>query len=502
MKKIGLTGILWFFFSIGIGLNAQSENALRFAEMIDTIRLFETLDILASDSFEGRKAGKQGETAAADYIADRLQKYGIKKAPRNSYFQPISYYEQSYVKKHFYAGDVDFSDHYYYYNSYGQANIIESNEVIFIGYGAISDHYDDLSGLDIKDKVVMMLSGNPCDKNGDPYTRTSKVNWIDAVKELSPKAVLVIREGFMPFTDLSSYSPYSFYVEAGEKKIPDIRINEELANILLSPVNKTVKQIIYETERYGKPQSASIQYPLKIYGERAFRSTGSSNVIGYIEGSEFKNEYIVVTAHYDHEGKDNNVIYNGADDNASGVSSVLEMARIFALAKKAGKGPKRSIVFLFPTAEEAGLFGSYHYVNNPVFSLNKTVACVNIDMLGRIDKIYENRTDDYVYVSSHSEMSGTLPIRLEEINKGSYKLTTDYKYSTPGDPERYFERSDQYNFATKNIPSVFFTSGDHEDYHRSTDDTDKINFKALQKRTQLVFLFIWSLADSSDHFTK
>jgi Zn-dependent M28 family amino/carboxypeptidase len=157
---------------------------------------------------------------------------------------------------------------------------------------------------------------------------------------------------------------------------------------------------------------------------------------------------------------------------------------------------------LFPTAEEAGLYGSFHYVNNPIFPLEKTVACVNLDMLGRVDKKFENITDDYVYISNHNDMSGTLVQRLEDVNKASYDLTLDYKYSTPGDPEHFFERSDQYNFAVRDIPSIFLTSGDHDDYHRPTDDTEKINFKALQKRTQLAFLFIRDLANSSDYFTK
>ncbi|MCL1943028.1 MAG: M28 family peptidase [Candidatus Azobacteroides sp.] len=475
---------------------AQFDIAFKFAEKIDSVRLHETLGILASDSLEGRGTGESGEIKSSAFLSMYLQRIGIQKIDQKSYLQPISMYRQTSVPKHFLIEGNDFPDRYRYFNEFAQDSIIKTDSIFFIGYGASSENYNDLAGFDIKGKVVMMFSGTPYNKFGHAYTFPD-AEWSDNVFKRLPKAVLIVRNDFSPFYDYSRRSvPENIYISDENKaKIPEIMINEALANRILSPVNKTVKQISYEIERDGIPQSVAIRNPITISGETQYQSTGSNNIIGYIPGNKFTEEYIVVSAHYDHVGKGYDEIYNGADDNASGVSSVLEIARLFAEAKKSGKGPDRSLVFLFPAAEESGLCGSDYYVRHPLVPLAKTIACVNLDMLGRIDDKYENITNDYVYVITHKTKSGTLKDKLEEINRLSYRLQLDYTHTSPDDPEQYFERSDQYHFARNNIPSIFFSSGEHADYHKPSDDADKINFAALQKRTKLAFLLIWELAN-------
>jgi len=219
----------------------------------------------------------------------------------------------------------------------------------------------------------------------------------------------------------------------------------------------------------------------------------SENILAFIEGSEKPDEIIVISAHYDHVGTQNGVVYNGADDDGSGTVAVMEIAKAFQSAKKAGNGPKRSILFLHVTGEEHGLFGSEFYSDNPVFPLANTVVDLNIDMIGRDDP--ENRGKNYVYVIGSEMLSSELKVINEAANKKTVNLELNYKYDDPKDPQRLYYRSDHYNFAKNNIPVAFYFDGIHEDYHKPTDDVEKIDYSMLQKRTQLVFATAWEIAN-------
>ncbi|WP_422103947.1 M28 family metallopeptidase [Winogradskyella sp.] len=223
--------------------------------------------------------------------------------------------------------------------------------------------------------------------------------------------------------------------------------------------------------------------------------SASQNVIAYIEGSEFPDEYIYISAHSDHEGIVDGKIYAGADDNGSGTAAVFEMAEAFKLASKDGYGPKRSVVFLHVTAEEVGLHGSRYYTAHPIFPIENTVSTLNIDMIGRIDERHEDN-EDYIYVIGADRVSTELHFIIQEANSNFVNLDLDYKYNEDSDPNRYFYRSDHYNFALKDIPVVFFFNGEHEDYTKPTDTADKINYPLLEKRTKLIFATAWYLANS------
>lgn len=222
----------------------------------------------------------------------------------------------------------------------------------------------------------------------------------------------------------------------------------------------------------------------------------SENILAYIPGSEKPNEVIVISAHYDHVGVKDGVVYNGADDDASGNVAILEIAKAFQNAKKVGAGPKRSILFLHVTGEERGLLGSDYYTQNPVFPLANTVVNLNIDMIGRCDP--ENCGKDYVYVIGSDMLSSDLKKISENANSTNTNLELNYKYDDPKDPQRLYYRSDHYNFAKNGIPVAFYFDGIHEDYHQPTDDPDKIDYSALQKRTQLIFATAWELANRKD----
>ncbi|MGS0747517.1 M28 family metallopeptidase [Halpernia sp. GG3] len=238
--------------------------------------------------------------------------------------------------------------------------------------------------------------------------------------------------------------------------------------------------------------------PADYMNKKSSRETfnDSANILAFIKGSEKPEEVVVVSAHYDHVGMKGGVVYNGADDDGSGTVAVMQIAEAFNRAVKEGYGPKRSILFLHVTGEEHGLFGSSFYADNPVFSLANTVADLNIDMIGRDD--IENRGQNYVYVIGSEMLSKELKTINEVANASTNQLKLNYKYDDPKDPQRLYYRSDHYNFAKKGIPVAFFFDGIHEDYHKPTDDPEKINYILLAKRAQLIFATAWELANRND----
>jgi Zn-dependent M28 family amino/carboxypeptidase len=187
-------------------------------------------------------------------------------------------------------------------------------------------------------------------------------------------------------------------------------------------------------------------------------------------------------------------VYNGADDDGSGTVALLEIAQAFEIAKKEGHGPKRSILFLHMTGEEHGLLGSSYYSEHPLFPMAKTITDINIDMIGRHDE-FHNESSNYVYLIGSDYLSTDLFNICEAANKNYVNLSLDYKFNDRADPNRFYYRSDHYNFAKNGIPSVFLFSGVHADYHKPTDEVDKIEFEALKKRTQLAFSIAWELAN-------
>ncbi len=231
------------------------------------------------------------------------------------------------------------------------------------------------------------------------------------------------------------------------------------------------------------------------YLKNVFKSkyVKGENVLGYIEGTDLKDELLIITAHYDHLGMHDSVVFNGADDDGSGTVAVLEIAEAFMLAKKNGKGPRRSVLIMPVSGEEKGLLGSKYYTDHPIYPLESTIANLNIDMIGRVDEYHTN--GDYVYLIGSDKLSTELHNISEEVNKKHFNLELDYTFNSEDDPNRYYYRSDHYNFAKNNIPVIFYFNGVHEDYHQITDTVDKIDFQKIQKISRLVFLTAWELAN-------
>jgi hypothetical protein len=330
-------------------------------------------------------------------------------------------------------------------------------------------------------KKILFLSlialGTSC-KNGALVTSNKNVDPTQYMKTITTedlkKHLYIIAADSMDGRETGS---------AGQKKAGRYLISQYQKNEVSFPKGAT---------SYYQPIPAA--YLNKKYGGNL---GDSENIWAFIEGSEKPNEIVVVSAHYDHVGTKDGEVYNGADDDGSGTVALLELAQAFQIAKKEGHGPKRSILFLHVTGEEHGLHGSRFYSENPLFPLENTVADVNIDMIGRRDEIHPN-TNNYVYIIGANRLSSDLDFVCAIMNQKYVNLDLDYRFNDPKDPNHFYERSDHYNFAKHGIPAVFFFNGVHADYHKKTDEPDKIEYDALAKRAQLAFVTAWELANRKD----
>ena len=252
-----------------------------------------------------------------------------------------------------------------------------------------------------------------------------------------------------------------------------------------------------EAGKSSKVPGKLLKANLKLSFQRKTEELSSSNVLAYIEGSDKSDEWLIITAHYDHLGKRGDVIYYGADDDGSGTVGVLEIAEAFVKAKAAGNGPRRNVLFMTVSGEEKGLWGSEYFSEHPTVPMDKVTADLNIDMIGRTDT--ERTTGDtlnYVYVVGDDKLSTELKPISEAMNNKFIKMTLDYKFNDPNDQNRIYYRSDHFNFARKGVPIIFYYDGMLKaDYHKPTDTPDKINYPLLAKRAQLVFYTAWEMAN-------
>ncbi|HEX4852268.1 MAG TPA: M28 family peptidase, partial [Puia sp.] len=245
----------------------------------------------------------------------------------------------------------------------------------------------------------------------------------------------------------------------------------------------------------GHAQSKPYQSNILIEFSKEIQQLHSSNVIGYIEGTDLRDQWLVISAHYDHLGKKDSILYSGADDDGSGTTALIAIAEAFAKAKERGNGPRRSILFLANSGEEEGLWGSEYYVAHSTIPLKNITADLNIDMIGRIDSQKRADSVNYVYLVGDHKISSELHPISEAMNKKYVQLNLDYSFNDPKDPERIYYRSDHYSFAKEGVPIIFYFDGIHKDYHKPTDTPDRINYDILSKRTKLIFYTAWEMAN-------
>lgn len=502
-------------FSI-LDLKAQKPSSYSpddFASSISAGALNMYLSVLAGDAMEGRETGTSGNDQAAHFIASQLQSFGVPPIPgTDTYFQQISFTKTDWEKVHLNIGDQTYRhlwDFVCLKNYRSIQDSFSTSEVIFLGFGIDDPAYSDYV-MDVRGKVILIYDGEPVNKKGIYWVSGTaeasdwNENWMRKLKvarEKGAAGVLFIPRNFKGFSAQIrrfSMGPNLVVGLPGKAEWPSLAlISSTVAEALMGEQRKAVIKSRDRVNKRGKSvKPVIINTDLTLVSRREDIITNSNNVLGYIQGTHpiLKDELVVISAHYDHLGKRGDDIFNGADDNGSGTSTVLELARAYSLAKAKRSGPARSILMLFVTGEEKGLLGSKYYVENPIFPLEKTVANINIDMVGRTDEKYKDNPN-YIYVIGSDRLSSTLHEITEQTNQDYVGLTLDYTYNDENDPNRYYYRSDHYNFAEKGIPAVFFFSGVHSDYHRPSDTVDKINFIRMAEVGKLAFHIAWELAD-------
>lgn len=492
---------------------AQDTIAIKYANTITKEGAFKRLSILASDAFEGRGTGQPGAEKAAQYIQSQFESFGLIGPVNNTYFQQLDLQEISPLRRDMVLNRKPLTflqDFYVLPTDYRSLNATY-HDFVFVGFGISASNYDDLSNLDLKGKVAVVLPGEPMKDGKSLITGTSEVSdWtrnqekkLNALTRKNPAAILFITPSMDKMRGYSAYFNNPTLVLGHQRKSEtpiSIYVSANLLDTLLTATGNTVAQLLESINASGKPNSFNFKNTLKVAMELKQTFVDAKNVLGFLEGSDptLKKELLVITAHYDHLGVGKQgEIFNGADDDGSGTTAVLELAETFAQAKKEGNGPRRSILFMTVVGEEKGLLGSEWYSENPVFPLENTVANLNIDMIGRVGNDYKGKADsaNYIYVIGSGMLSSTLKQISENTNNIYSNLVLDYKYDDPKDPNRFYYRSDHYNFAKHQIPIIFYFNGIHEDYHKPTDEIKKINFPLLTKRAQLVFYTAWELAN-------
>jgi hypothetical protein len=482
-------GLLIMILSGSISVFAQDPVAMQYGNAITAADLKEYLSILASDAMEGRETGKRGQKMAAAFIAAHFQEIGLAGPVNEEYYQPVRLYTtvpgDSYIKagekvyKNFqeivFSGTED---------THGEISL----PLIFAGKG----RKEDFEQVSVKDKALLLLLSS-----ADPFRPI-----IAAAREQGAKVILIANPDAAESKKL--IAQYTNYLSAGtltlkqaEVKAGVFFIGPDVAASLMNSTSEKLTKAIGEDVKKSplkKIKPGNITFSTKT----EFKTLKTENVLGYLEGSDKKDELVVVTAHYDHIGKrskgEGDRINNGADDDGSGTSAVLELAKIFAQAKKDGHGPRRSMLFMTVVGEEQGLLGSEYYSEHPVFPLDKTVVDLNIDMIGRRDPGHKDSAP-YVYVIGSNKLSSELHSLSESVNKKYTNLVFDYMYNDESHPSQLYYRSDHWNFAKKNIPIIFYFDGVHEDYHRPSDEIEKIEFDLMAKRAQCVFYTAWEIAN-------
>lgn len=461
-----------------VGLIAQQDVSEKYASTITPQDMRSKLSILASDEFGGRETGTEGQKMASKFLEDFYKEIGLEGPVNGTYRQKFSMYQSNwadvYVKTK--SGKKMNGDGYIFS---GFANQSKEMRMKTAYLGEVSADTDFSA---YKDMGVIVIGSNR-EASAKMKEAGIKAVWIaSADDEQFASRLPRFKRGFMN-------SRLRFDEQPSEENIQFYITKAMAADMMATSVEKL------------EDPAAIKQRTIRFMVKENRKTVDTENMMAYLEGTDLKDEVLVISSHYDHIGQneDGTVINNGADDDGSGTTGVMEIAEAFAQAAAEGNRPRRSILFLNVTGEEKGLLGSAYYADNPIFPIENTVNNLNIDMIGRVDPEHEEAGNkDYVYVIGSEKLSSHLKVISEYANITYTGLDLDYRYDDPNDRNRFYYRSDHYNFAKSGIPIIFYFNGTHADYHRPTDTVDKIEFEAMSKRAKLVFHTAWILANRND----
>jgi hypothetical protein len=490
--------LLFVHFAIAQKQTTKMPDPKKYAASITTEDLSKHLYIIAGAEMEGRETATEGQRKAAAYIEQHFKSIGLIPGNNGSYQQHFPVYRDEVGAAEVVVNGKSFEmgKDFVPFTMWNTNATSYFSEVVFAGHGIVDKEVDDYKGLNVTGKAVLLLDGAPAGFKPSAAgfrSSTSTYSKIIAARNKGAAAVILAGSGFPRKTATAG----NMYVELykADQYPNTYTISEGVAKAIAG--SDSCWSAWVSAGKSAKVDGTVINTNVKLSYTKKTIELSSSNVLGYVEGSDKKDEWLIVTSHYDHEGIKNGKIYYGADDDGSGTVGVLEMAEAFAKAKAEGKGPRRNVLFMTVSGEEKGLWGSEYYSEHPTVPMDKVTADLNIDMIGRTDtERTSGDTLNYVYVVGDDKLSTELKPISEGVNNKYTKLVLDYKFNDPKDPNRIYYRSDHYNFARKGVPIIFYYDGMLKaDYHQPTDTPDKINYPLLAKRAQLVFHTAWDMAN-------
>jgi len=506
-KQIFISIVLLFFVHFGYG---QSDSiAIRFGNLITEQKIREDIFTLASDSMLGRNTGSEGQKKAQNFLINQFTEMGVSPGNNGSFIQEFKVGKVNFIPIDLKIDDKTIDQSNVFCLLESENKELKIKNAILAGYGINNENYNDYYDLDVKNKAVFVLNGEPLNRQGNSLINNKKKSkWagnvnlkIDAAKQAGVKVLVIVVDSL--HTVKNKYKKWFGYKPL---KLLDNKKEEDIALVYIDKDNflksfgfneKKLKNYIKKIEKTEQPNFIELKKSVFLKFNNTEQTLTSSNILGIVTGTDLSNQYIVISAHYDHLGTKGDEVYNGADDNGSGVTAVLEIANAFQKASENGYGPRRSILFLLVSGEEKGLLGSKYYTSHPVYPLDKTMVDLNIDMIGRRNEKHEE-SNHYVYLIGADKLSDELNEISEAVNADYTQLELDYTYNADDDPNRFYYRSDHYNFAKNNIPVIFYFNGTHKDYHKISDTADKIELDALRIRAQLVFYTAWTLANRTN----
>ncbi|NGP87061.1 M28 family peptidase [Fodinibius halophilus] len=507
--------------------STNSSALLEYQNEISSAYLKKHLAAFSADSMKGREAGTASEKKAADYLAAEYREIGLKPVgDNNTYFQSFKlagaksdsvvfsvYNTESDQKKLIDHSTASKNSSANFIRRYGGTDSLQA-EIVFAGFGVAdsSRGVQHLNDVELKGKWVMVFEKIPHTVDEDTLINPA-INTrarFQTIMSRGAKGMLIIPAATTAEFEERAQKAQTNYGKVGRlglayrdkesaggfSKGYNI-INPSLAARILGLESETAlavhKQGLIEDVSAFKPKE--LPYQLSHIPYSTQKEVDSRNVLAFYEGAdpELKDEVVVLTSHYDHVGvgapdSTGDRIYNGADDDGSGTIGLLNVARAFAKAGENNVKPKRSILFLNVSAEEKGLLGSRYYSDHPVFSMEQTVANINIDMIGRIDRKHEEEgIENYSYIIGGDIISSQLDSLVKAGNERSGQIKLSDRYNDLQDPNQFYRRSDHWHFGRKGVPFVFFFTGVHEDYHRPSDEVHKIRFDKLTKIVRTIY---------------
>ncbi|MEW6211307.1 MAG: M28 family peptidase [Acidobacteriota bacterium] len=489
-------------------------------EAVRAAQLKDYLTFIASDELEGRNTPSRGLDTAALYLASHLSRWGLRPAGDNgTYFQRIALrrtlIDSTQTKAEINGQAFHYGKDFLAALAAGSA----SGRLVFVGHGWVikSKNLNAYKGIDVRGKIIVHTAGFPKGVSFQDLTGKQGEDWDNAYSYGQRNGALG-RIVIPVFQTMASWEQarqgaegegnieVEKFISSEAAPIPAITASPRMMAVLFAGESRNAQQIFNlaatgeAVEAFDFSPNKKVNFTVAVKTKTEY----TQNVVAALEGSDpqLKSEYVAISAHYDHVGigapVGGDAIYNGADDDGSGTVSVMAMAEAFAQ----GPRPRRSILFIWHAGEEAGLWGSRYFTLNPTVPLERIVADLNIDMIGRCKKAgdtdparAEMPEPNEVFLIGPKIMSAELFELSEAVNRAFLNLKFNYRYDDAKEPNQYFFRSDHFNFARKGIPVIFYMDGDHADYHKPSDSIEKIDFDYMERVARTIFATAWALAN-------